>query len=552
MEEDRSFQFDMSIKHKNNLTLIEIIPKTKFWASLALLVLKKEFKKYGINTEIFRISKLDEDNITYEKLASQIIKKNPHHIGFSSPGSIYVNIILLSKEIKKQSPETTIFLGGPHASIVDKETLEKFSCIDFICRGEAERVVPHLADYFRGKEKLENIPNLTYRKDGRVVRNESAELIKGEEIPSIVYEKETVDKIEESSGKRSIFLEGGRGCVGNCTFCSTSNFWKKKCRNKPINDLIKEIKQNVNQVKAERVDMIHDNFASDRKKLKKFCKKIKKMGVKWSCSSRIDILNEKVIKSMDRSGCYQICSGIESWDKEIQKKIKKNINLERAEKLIDYTIKNTEINLKIPFIVGFPFETPKSLKSTMEKYFELATVLKRKENAIMASLEAQAGSELYKTKKVFNEKIEKFSRLTKQTRFCFNPEKEKKLIRENENLFGHHYKFESKIFNPLFFESVQFICDLLNRYFPKTTYLWINSFPGTGEEFIEAFGSVMNWKNPYKPKEREVENIIQADTQKLIFTFIEHFKNCGGQIKKEILREEVEIIKKNRNRSKVR
>ncbi len=512
---------------------------------------KNLLEKENINSKVINIweetrkKNIDIDSDPYEKIADFILEKGADRIGFTTMGNNHIYVLLLSQKIKQKNPETTIFLGGPHASIVDKETLEKFSCIDFICRGEAERVVPHLADYFRGKEKLENIPNLTYRKDGRVVRNESAELIKGEEIPSIVYEKETVDKIEESSGKRSIFLEGGRGCVGNCTFCSTSNFWEKKYRRKPTDKFIREIKKNIAQTGVNAVKMTHDNFAFDKEKLKSFCKEIRNIDVEWACLSRADSLDKEIIKLMNESGCHLIHIGVESGDQEMQRIIRKNINLEKMDKMIDYIHKNTDIHMIASFVIGLPGEDSRSLLRTLKKAFEIRNKC-GKGSAQIYNLIPRSGSHTLKKNKdklIFDETIYTQSQDSSPLKL----KQELELIRNNPDLFHYFYRFSWDEFNIFFFEAVKLIFRTL-RFCPKTTHSWLSSFSDSeGEGFIESLGEIMDWKDPRKPTKEEFKKILGSknevvDQAHIFNIFSEYFEKESKEISKILEEEKNKII----------
>jgi anaerobic magnesium-protoporphyrin IX monomethyl ester cyclase len=72
--------------------------------------------------------------------------------------------IRIAKEIKAENPDQIIILGGPHATILPEETLNKVPEIDMIVRGEGEKTMVELFDALENDKDLQNINGITIHK----------------------------------------------------------------------------------------------------------------------------------------------------------------------------------------------------------------------------------------------------------------------------------------------------------------------------------------------------------------------------------------------------
>jgi radical SAM superfamily enzyme YgiQ (UPF0313 family) len=74
--------------------------------------------------------------------------------------------------VKAAFPAIYVLLGGFTASFFHEEIMRNFDAIDGIIRGEAEGPILELANaLLQGKENLFPIPNLTWKRKGRVFIN---------------------------------------------------------------------------------------------------------------------------------------------------------------------------------------------------------------------------------------------------------------------------------------------------------------------------------------------------------------------------------------------
>ena len=405
-----------------------------------LTIVKKIFDKKGFETEILNLNfQYLEENISkknfYNDTLKLILGKEPDYIGFNTFGPSYHVTLRLTERIKEEYPEVTIFLGNQQATSTDKETLRQYNSVDIICRGEAEKSVQKLADQFKGKEKIENIPGITFRDNSGNIKRNQAEIVKGKNILTVRSEKNKLIEKYEGVIDNILHIEGTRGCPFNCTFCSTKVHWDKY-RVKPVDILIDEIKENVERTGINTVEILGDLFTADKEYLLDFCNKISKTEVEWICFGKTTLLDKETIDILDESGCHSLLFGIESGDDSILRRIKKETTSEINDEIINYISEETNIRPKCTFIIGFPYETEENINNTLEKiidYYSLGSEI------ILYTIEPLRETELYENYK--KDLITNNTLLDEREDIVLIDEKDKETIKRNKRLFSYCYRF---------------------------------------------------------------------------------------------------------------
>lgn len=312
------------------------------------------------NHDFFKNKKIENQDII--NMANYILKEKPKFIGLSTLCTTFHITLELLLKIKEISPNTIVFLGGPHSSLTYDYILKNFKEVDFIMVGESEdNILDTLKNYQNSMENEIEIEGVAYIKNNNIIYKESTQFFDLEKLnffDNNIHEK-----------TKQISLEGGRGCPFNCSFCCTNLMWKRTFRLKPINILIKEIEYYYEKFGVKKFNIEHDLFIYNKKEFFKFCDKLieKKLNkrISWSCSSRVDLLSEEIIKKMKKSGCTEVFLGIESASDRIQKKINKNLDLNKIYKNLSL-LKKYDIPIIISLIYGFPFEEKEDFDKTVK------------------------------------------------------------------------------------------------------------------------------------------------------------------------------------------
>lgn len=283
--------------------------------------------------------------------------------GFSTICSSYPLTLRMAREVKRTHPEATIVLGGPQASVVDVQTLEAFSFVDLIVRGEAEETFPLALEALSNGNLYEQVPGITFRNGNNIVRRPNAPVIANlDNLPLPAFH--LYPNIESSS---YLPLEIGRGCPFACSFCSTNDFFRRQFRLKSSDKVLAEMRLLQQRYGVKRFDLVHDMFTINRKKVVAFCETLKRSGeaFRWNCSARTDCIDDELIDLMAETGCRGIFFGIDSGSDRVQEVINKGLDLSEARLRIERTTKNG-IKTAVSLIVGFPEETMDDLKATVK------------------------------------------------------------------------------------------------------------------------------------------------------------------------------------------
>ena len=261
-------------------------------------------------------------------------------------------------EIKAIAPNIPIIIGGMHASVLPEYVLEN-SGADAVVVGEGEDIMLQIAD---GKiqpkgiirapiiENLDDLPFLTY---------EYLDL-------KHYFNYKGTDRIRWSLPQPSIAMIGTRGCPFSCGFCASNNMFGKKVRHRSVKNIIAEVDYLQEKYKIKSIYFYDDTLTLKRNWMTELCEELTKRKIKWICGTRVDTVNESMLKLMKKSGCKYISYGIESGsERMLNDVIKKGINFNQIEKIIRLT-KKLGIGIIANYMFGLPGETEEDMKKTLE------------------------------------------------------------------------------------------------------------------------------------------------------------------------------------------
>jgi radical SAM superfamily enzyme YgiQ (UPF0313 family) len=144
-----------------------------------------------------------------------------------------------------------------------------------------------------------------------------------------------------------------------------------------------------------------DFFFGDIERVKKIANHLitKKYNVKWEATIRADLFNDKrvndeLLNSVKKSGCYSLGMGFESGSDRILKKINKNITTKQIIFAVEQCNKYG-ITPRGSFICGFPTETKEEVKATGKLILKLKSIYPKGIFYSPGLLRPYPGAELY-------------------------------------------------------------------------------------------------------------------------------------------------------------
>ena len=265
--------------------------------------------------------------------------------------------------------------------------------IDFVVRGEFDYAV---VEFAQGKP-LQEISNVSYRKNGQVIHNPSRPALGTEELDRLPFATEVYkrDLVVENYNvpfllHPFIALYTSRGCPALCTFCLwpqtlSGHTWRVRSAENVAQEMRQALKM-FPQVKEFFFD--DDTFNIRKERVLELCTKFKPLGFRWSCTARVHS-DYETLKAMAEAGARLLIVGFESGDPQILKNIKKGASVEMARRFVK-NCKELGIAVHGDFIIGLPGETKESIQRTMDFAKELDT-----ETIQVSIAHAYPGTEFY-------------------------------------------------------------------------------------------------------------------------------------------------------------
>jgi radical SAM superfamily enzyme YgiQ (UPF0313 family) len=200
----------------------------------------------------------------YQTLALDIVREKPDLVGISSLFTPYHREVWHCAEALKKKLKVPVLLGGAHVSAVP-EFMLGHPAVDWVIRGEGEKPLVELLRALLQGRALSGLPNLGFKKEGRVILNPLEENYPLEELPcpdlsDLPPENYVYDQ------KPLCFLITSRGCPHRCTFCSVHLTFGRGYRRRRPEDVFEEIQERYRQ--GYRIfDFEDDNLTFSRKDL---------------------------------------------------------------------------------------------------------------------------------------------------------------------------------------------------------------------------------------------------------------------------------------------
>jgi radical SAM superfamily enzyme YgiQ (UPF0313 family) len=317
-------------------------------------------------------------------------------VGIGGLITVYNYLKWIVPVLREVNPHASIIAGGSLGCSIPDIVLKR-NDVDIVIDGEGEITIIELVEALRDKRDLHNVRGIYFKEKGRVVRTPTRNLIrKLDALPLPAYDllpMETyLDNPVVGIG-RDIDIVSSRGCPYYCTFCY--RLFGNHYRFHSSDYIIRQIKFLKKEYDIDFVSFQDDEFMANKKRVYEFCDKIlkEKIEIKWSCTGRVNLVDEEILRLMKKAGCTSVSYGIESGSQKILDLMKKRVTVEQAKRAI---LLNKKVGLRHPtsFILGMPGETPETVKETIEFCKELNIPLK----SIMFAT-PYPGTELYQKAK---------------------------------------------------------------------------------------------------------------------------------------------------------
>ena len=294
-------------------------------------------------------------------------------VGLSSVCSAFHHSLMIAGRIKERAPDVSVWMGGPHASVLAAEILQAFGEVDAVFVGEGELTFAEvLSRRCQGVADLTGIAGVHTREGGYSPRPPLSDV---DQLPFIDTARSFLAAwctAKPYEFPKTVPLEAARGCTGRCAFCSTSRFWGGRVRRKSDGRLITEMRH-IHDATGDRCfRFIGDNFGAPRQRLLEFCASMARGAgdLRWVCNLRMERIRPADLDLLWEGGCRGFLVGVESASHRTLDRIGKCVSLEGELEVIRRAV-TMGFLVETSLIVGFPWETKDDLDRTYDLHCQL-------------------------------------------------------------------------------------------------------------------------------------------------------------------------------------
>jgi anaerobic magnesium-protoporphyrin IX monomethyl ester cyclase len=289
---------------------------------------------------------------------------------------------------------------GTHVTPMPMETMRDYPALDFVLRGEPELTFRELIDVLEGRQlqraqwvhdmlkkadplwelspdpstangsglDLSKIKGLVWRDHGEIKINPDRPFIADlDDLPMPLHHLLPLDKYRMPLMKGPFsFIVTSRGCPAGCKYCIKHVSYQYSVRLHSPERIMRELWL-LHDLGIHNIHMYADLFTVNRDQVMGLCERIieEKLPIRWTCNSRVDFVDEEMLKMMGKAGCWMISWGIESGNELILKRAAKGADPKKAHRALAWA-KNAGIKNWGYFIIGLPGETVETIRETID------------------------------------------------------------------------------------------------------------------------------------------------------------------------------------------
>lgn len=312
----------------------------------------------------------DIENKCVDYIEKRIEQKLYNIIGFSANTFNWSMTNYVLNHINIKNDTLKIMLGGLHPTYFDKHVLES-TIANIVIRGEGERSIVEVCEAIKNGENLKDIRGITYKENGKIIKNNDRELHTQKEFNCLV--EPAYRMIPSDNPYSEIPIESSRGCQFSCIFCSIPNRhnWRYIEEKKLIKKTISAVNLCKDVIKEKNILFVDDCFTTNPERAKIILNELrKKFGSEWEIfiEMRIsNIINHSLIEYLPEDLNLSMQIGVECGYDEGLKKIKKGISIKQLYEGLSIVCNyGFEKKCFLSFIIGFPWEEETEIFMTID------------------------------------------------------------------------------------------------------------------------------------------------------------------------------------------
>lgn len=284
------------------------------------------------------------EEISYKALFQHMQEFAPTWVVFNPVSTTFTHDLIVSHYAKSLGAKSVII--SPHSKVFKEEVHERFPSLDYCIDYKKGGVEPEYA-------LREAIKGITARQ----TRFEDIPPARQDLLPIELYSLPFI-------GDGYTFVVTARGCPWKCIYCRQNVMNENKIRTRPIDTVLKEIKD----YKLKNISFHADTATMNKPWMMEFCRRVKEeipWKMKMICNSRVDTVDLEMLKAMKKAGFWMIVFGCESGNNEVLRANKKDATVEQARQAIRWA-KQAGLSVWGYFMLGMFTDTMRTMQETID------------------------------------------------------------------------------------------------------------------------------------------------------------------------------------------
>ncbi|MBU1727396.1 MAG: radical SAM protein [Candidatus Omnitrophica bacterium] len=307
------------------------------------------------------------DSLDLKGLISRLNQIKPEFVALRTSTPTFDCDMQITQEIKRQLG-CKVIIFGPHVTIFPEEAI-KNEFVDALILGEPEYSLLEIV----GKNGFSGCRGVWYKDKEAIIRNDPRDRttdLDGLPFPAwdlMPYRSYEAGELMNNI-KPFVTALTSRGCPHACLYCPYPVAQGRDLRARSPENVVAELEWLTRDLGVKAVLFRDPEFALKKDRAVDICNLILSRALKiaWRCETRLEDLDEALIRLMAKSGCIGINIGIESADKEVlQNTGRKPVPLKKARKIINSCRKNN-IGAFCFFIIGLPKDNKRTVRKTID------------------------------------------------------------------------------------------------------------------------------------------------------------------------------------------
>jgi anaerobic magnesium-protoporphyrin IX monomethyl ester cyclase len=340
---------------------------------LGLAYLAAALRARGIRTQI---TNAELEGLSIAGVVERILNSGAQVVGFSPVSLSMKQTLDTLAQLKMRRPRIRSVLGGHLASMCATDILGSEPFVDMIVRGDSETTFPNLLENLSAGGDLATVPGLSWRQDGEVRESPTPTTLT--DLNSVLAPaRDDLQLLKKQGRLRGARILASRGCLYNCSFCTTPGFYGRSVRFRSPELVVREMDELAGEFGISHFWFNDDLFVNGTPEnthwIEEFTGLVKGRNYSFRVLCRADSFRERnrhLLSLLKDTGLVHVFLGLESGTQESLSLYSKGTSVERNREAVAL-LKRSGIAVQIGFIIFNPYSTPDEIKANAHFLHEI-------------------------------------------------------------------------------------------------------------------------------------------------------------------------------------